>query len=160
MSSYILGKESFEKMLEVTMDLIIKNEGMLIGNQYEQIKSAYDKEQIEKVLRYIKEQVFYLAKTNIVSVRRQYKDIATMADFDILASIDNFQYKHKLKEVNYFSQFLGLFNLYKCLGYQIEIEYNKDFVHKVQHAILNVLAEIQGDICEDVNTWDYIEYLV
>ena len=160
MSSYILEKESFIKMAEVTVDLIIKYGGILIGNNFESVK-RYDTVQVERIVKYVKKEIYYLADTNIKSVNQQYDERAiSIENLKTLDSIKNFEYNDRLKDFNYSNQYLVLFNLYKCLDYQIEMDYNKDFINKINKTILNVLSEIESDrSTKNFNTWDYVEYL-
>ena len=51
----------------------------------------------------------------------------------------------------------GLYNAYKCINYQIEHDYNKDYIINIQKLIADVMTVELSNIYTDneVNKWEY-----
>ena len=126
MSSYIESNKSYKN---------IKLLSYLIAKDY-----ARDKESLKDE---INAGLYKLYKNNVASVAIQYGD-------KIRFNTDDYylKFEQEVLQINFIEEYpylnnnlvLDLFNALKCIDYQIEIDYNKDFINKMEHYILLYLS--------------------
>lgn len=143
MSSYIVGNNSY-KNIKLLSYLLVKE---IIGESYYEYQKEYHNK--KELKDYIDEGVYNLYKTNVASVAIQYGD-------KIRFSTDDYAEKFRKEVINceYIEKYplsknlvVSLVRAFDNINYQIEMEYQKDFVNYIKLLALKYLTNcIEKDI--------------
>ena len=149
MSSFICSVNHYKRTRQECVDVCTCNKYKLhhIGLSYDSSKN--------EIIRKIDKAIYELIRTNVASFQFQYnvKDVNLDKYIDML----NQKPEEHLSEPSE-SSLLGLKNALKCIDYQIEIDYNKEFLQGMINMINDIIVERAEDEFysnEEFNKWEY-----
>lgn len=151
MSSFICSQNHFKKLREETY-YFFKCEKYA---RY-RINLNYDSDD-KTLINKIDNEIYNLIKNNVASVNLQYKDNEQVSNYTSF-------FDEEIKEHSYYKmsieRMISLYNAYKCVNYQIELDYNRNFLENVMSAlsdrIVKYLIENKEDYnLNNFNEWEY-----
>lgn len=145
MSSFILSKSNFKYLKEEIIKYMMSEDGSYLIfklDYFKQFNSGFSNiafRNFEKISEYVNNEVNYLQEINVKSFNEQYKENEKI---DYAADVKQKQYYYeRLSE----EKLLQIFRILNCLNYQIEIEYNNEFLNGVKNHIACTIADRRID---------------
>lgn len=154
MSSFLCSKNHYLKTRDLSYNLILnENKHFCYWNNVN-ISSTED-----AILNYVNNNIKELVKINARSVNNQYNldEKSKCYVDDYIEDINNIKPKRIYN--NYLKDLISLYNAYTCINYQIEIDYNKDFINNIQKLIAdNIIYKLNDEYYdnEEVNKWEFM----
>lgn len=149
MSSFILSKANFKYLKEEIIKYMMNEDGSYLIfklDYFKQFNSGFSNiafRNFEKISEYVNKEVNYLQEINVKSFNEQYKENEKI---DYAADVKQKQYCYgRLSE----EKLLQIFQILNCLNYQIEIEYNNEFLNGVKNHIACTIANRRIDQLND-----------
>lgn len=154
MSSFICSNKHFKELRQKTYDLILADRYILLD-----FNMDYNTDK-EVIKHFVNNNIYNLYKLNVASVNLQYRDKQVNRVYDDydnnIGGIDTIMdrmYNTMLST----NDLIGLYNAYRCLNYQIELSYDKNFVDIIQkHIAKNLIYKLTDD--DNNNTFNHWEY--
>ena len=135
MSCFILSNENFEYMKEKIYKYMLSDEGSYLVYAFEDMQDYYKK--ADKIAEFVNKNINYLHKINVQGVNERYNDNDEREMTRDIEVKDIYSTKLTDKEL------MQLYQCLRCLAYQIEIDYNNDFLMKVKHHIACTVTDRQ-----------------
>ena len=155
MSSFICSKYHFQKVRDNTIYF-------LNADKYKRYTIGLDYDtNDDEILKFVNHNIYSLVKNNFASFNQQYNENNIITD-----DYKEIFKKEPIKRGYYKNNIhflIGLYNAYSCINYQIEIDYNKEFINNIMFAISSAIVEYLNEykssygISENVNQWQYTE---
>lgn len=152
-SSFICSKEHFKKVRDLTYYLIKCNRHYVY---WENVKIPNDSD--DSILNYVNNNIYELIKLSFASVNYQYNEEGKITEeyYKMLEEkpTEKFCYNDYTLTAN---DLIGLYNAYKCINYQIELNYNTNFINNIKILISDSLMYKLKDYSafEEANDWEY-----
>lgn len=127
MSCFILSNENFEYMKEKIYKYMLSDEGSYLVYAFEDMQDYYKK--ADKIAEFVNKNVNYLHKINIKGVNERYNENDERELTNDIEVKDIYNAKLTDKEL------MQLYQCLRCLNYQIEIDFDNDFLIKVKNHI-------------------------
>lgn len=154
MSSFILSSKNFEYLKKNIINYMMSEEGSyLVFNfkYFDSFKHTYGSDafrNFKEIAKFVNNQVNYLNRINVQSFNLQYReDEKVMLSKDI--TTDN-TYYGKLSE----ETLLQTYQILRCLNYQIEMEFDREFMDKVKNHIACTIASRRIDYINETTEAD------
>ena len=142
MSSFICSEKHYSKVRTLTYYLLKSNKYYCYNLGIEE----------KDILNYIDKNLHELIKNNIASVTLQYNRIYVF-NYDLVFNSISEKAYYNDNTLNT-SDLIGLYNAYNCINYQIELDYNKNFINAIQKLIASKLIQ-KIEYNYDTNHWEY-----
>ena len=150
MSSFILSNKNFEYLKSNITKYMLSEEGAYIifkFKYFEPFSTGYSNtafRDFEKISKFVNKEVNYLHKINIKSFNQQYKEENKVYFTSDSCNVEP-AFRTKLSE----ETLLQVFQILNCLDYQIEMEYDREFLDKVKDHIACTIARRRIDYIND-----------
>lgn len=154
MSSFLCSKNHYIKTRDLSYNLILdQNKYFCYWDNVDINTSDHS------ILEYLNNNIIELIKINAKSVNDRY-NLNEKENNYILDYIKDIELtKPKTKYFITLEDLIGLYNAYKCINYQIDLNYDKKFIHSIQKLIADKITELLSDRYDynEINKWEYGE---
>lgn len=159
MSVMILGKRSYEYLKEYIIKYMMSEEGSYTIFDFKYFKpyeNGYSNKafrNFEIISKFVNENVDYLTRINLKSYNYRYNENEYNIDFAENIINDYEFYPNLTDEI-----LMQIYELLLCVNYQIELEYDREFLDKIKSRVAGTLVERMINRYNDVEKIKQIQW--